>query len=121
MLTLFVQSKRDRAKNPRWISKGQNLVAYSSIGIYFGRAKAGGSLKYESLRTKERKVAERRLLKFMARIRRMRDRHRDSEGIGDLKFRDLFDRYRKVVEDDLALKPASKKARIHALCQERIH
>ncbi|MAM91688.1 MAG: hypothetical protein CMI15_09445 [Opitutaceae bacterium] len=41
-LTLFVQSKRDRAKNPRWISKGQNLVAYSSIGIYFGRAKVRG-------------------------------------------------------------------------------
>ncbi len=100
----------------QWVPKGQNLVIYGPSGVYYGRAKVGKKLTYECLNTKDRTVADRRLLKFMDRIRKARNRENNGKRtLARATFKTLFTAFKKDFETDASLLPASRRAKINSL------
>lgn len=113
------QSSGEQAKPPpqQWVKKDRNLVTYGPTGGYYGRAKISKTqLVYESLNTKDRSVADRRLLKFMERIRKARNKqNKGKRTLAKATFGTLFERFKTEYEADTSLQPASRRAKINSL------
>ncbi|MBK1880200.1 tyrosine-type recombinase/integrase [Pelagicoccus mobilis] len=103
-------------QDKQWVKKDKNLVVYGPTGIYYGRAKVDGSLVYDCFNTKERAVADRRLLKFMERIRKARNKsNKGKRALARATYSTLFELFKKEIEADTSIKPNSRMAKINSI------
>lgn len=84
-----------------------NLVRYVPSGIYFARAKVGGKLIRQSLKTDRLSVAQLRLNDLLQK-ERSRVEARAEAGKGRMTVGDALEIYKKQVEANISLKPNSK-------------
>lgn len=93
--------------NTQWEGTGvQNLIRHRQSGNYYGRFSVQGKRKYVNLQTKRKPEARVRLLEEAARI----EKTRVLVG-GAFTMADLFKLYRRRVEADPSLSPATRLAR----------
>lgn len=85
-----------------------NLVRYKPSGIYFARAKVGGKLIRQSLRTDVLSVAKLRLKDLLVGEHQMTERQKTIE-VGKMTFGDALDIYKRRVVEDGETKPSTKK------------
>lgn len=91
-----------------WVkSSVANIVRYVPSGIYFARAKVGGKLIRQSLKTDKISVAQLRLGDLL-KEERSRVEARVEAGKGRMTFGNALDLYWKQVEMNASLKPSAK-------------
>jgi integrase len=84
-----------------------NLVRYVPSGIYFARAKVGGKLIRQSLKTDRLTVAQLRLADLLKEKRSRVEASADA-GKGRLTVGDALETYKNEVESNVSLKPSAK-------------
>ena len=94
-------------ESPHWVkSSVANIVRYVPSGIYFARAKVGGKLIRQSLKTDKLTVAQLRLGDLLKR-ERSRLEARVEASKGKMTFGNALGIYRKQVEANSSLKQRS--------------
>src|SRR5260221_4180074 len=87
-----------------------NLVRYEPSGIYFARAKVGGKLIRQSLKTNVLSVAQLRLHDLI-KLERQQLEGRAEAAKGKMSFGDALETYRQQLELNPSLKPSAKLCR----------
>jgi len=91
-----------------WVkSSVANIVRYVPSGVYFARAKVGGKLIRQSLKTDRLSVAQLRLGDLLKQERGQLEARAEA-GKGKMTFAVALGIYKKQLEDNASLKPAAK-------------
>jgi integrase len=85
-----------------------NLVRYKPSGVYFARAKVGGKLIRQSLKTNVLSIAKLRLKDLLAGEQQKTER-RKTIAVGKMTFGDALEIYKRRVTEDGETKPSTKK------------
>ena len=101
----------DATKDQRspWVKAPvSNLVRYKPSGVYFARAKVGGKLIRQSLKTDVLSIAKLRLQDLLAGEQKKTER-RKTIAVGKMTFGDALEIYKRRVTEDGETKPSTKK------------
>lgn len=101
----------DAEKPKLWRRAGQCLYVYEPSGVYYARARIRGKLKSHCLKTSDRKLADRRLRKWL------NDQERMDPNAGDMTLEGLVERYGATLRG--ADKTVSIKRRVMGELLER--
>ena len=85
-----------------------NLVRYKPSGVYFARAKVGGKLIRQSLKTDVLSVAKLRLQDLLAGEQQKTERQK-TIAVGKMSFGDALEFYKRRMAEDGETKPSTKK------------
>jgi integrase len=106
--TLCMNANSEHKESSLWVkSSVANIVRYVPSGIYFARAKVGGKLIRQSLKTDKLSVAQLRLGDLL-KEERTRVEARVETGKGRMTFGNALTVYRNQLEINASLKPNSK-------------
>jgi integrase len=92
-----------------WVKAAvSNLVRYEPSGVYFARAKVGGKLIRQSLKTDLLSIAKPRLQDLLAGEQKQPERRRTIT-VGKMTFGDALEIYKRRVTEDAETKPSTKQ------------
>ncbi|MGE9291206.1 MAG: tyrosine-type recombinase/integrase, partial [Puniceicoccales bacterium] len=91
----------DRVQSPQFLRVAECLYRNTSTGIYYALFKRGGKQIRKSLRTQDRKLAERRLVEFRGKI----DRTNPTSESRQIRFEELGEQWLQL--HNASLKPSS--------------